>query len=63
MTGHCEECSVNGVSYEIKKLLGKGKGGYSYLAVKDGQEYVLKQIHHEPCVDKPNSLHSICADL
>jgi TP53 regulating kinase-like protein len=31
------------------KLLGKGKGGYSYL-VEDGQRrYVLKQIHHEPC--------------
>ena len=29
--------------------MGKGKGGYSYLAVKDGVEYVLKQIHHEPC--------------
>ena len=27
-TGHGEECSVNGVNYEIKKLLGKGKGGY-----------------------------------
>ncbi|SFC50132.1 hypothetical protein [Butyrivibrio sp. YAB3001] len=48
-TGHGEACSVNGVSYKIKKLLGKGKGGYSYLAVKDGKEYVLKQIHHEPC--------------
>ena len=47
-TGHGEACSVNGVSYKIKKLLGKGKGGYSYLAVKDGKEYVLKQIHHEP---------------
>ena len=31
------------------RLLGKGKGGYSYL-VTDGQaNYVLKQIHHEPC--------------
>lgn len=41
--------SVNGADYEIVRLLGKGKGGYSYLAVKDGVEYVLKQIHHEPC--------------
>jgi RimJ/RimL family protein N-acetyltransferase len=41
--------SVNGIEYEIEKLLGKGKGGYSYLAKRDGQEYVLKQIHHEPC--------------
>ena len=31
------------------RLLGKGKGGYSWL-VSDGREqYVLKQIHHEPC--------------
>ena len=35
--------------YTIVKLLGKGKGGYSYLAEKDGKQYVLKQIHHEPC--------------
>ncbi len=39
-TGHGEACSVNGVSYKIKKLLGKGKGGYSYLAVKDGKEHM-----------------------
>lgn len=43
------ELSVNGVVYKICSLLGKGKGGYSYLAT-DGQcSYVLKQIHHEPC--------------
>ncbi len=41
--------SVNGVSYRIEKFLGKGKGGYSYLATLDGKKYVLKQIHHEPC--------------
>lgn len=41
--------SVNCADYGIVRLLGKGKGGYSYLAVKDGVEYVLKQIHHEPC--------------
>lgn len=41
--------SVNGKSYEILKLLGKGKGGYSYLATDGSAEYVLKQIHHEPC--------------
>ncbi len=44
-----ERLSVNGTEYKIKKLLGKGKGGYSYLATKDGKKYVLKQIHHEPC--------------
>lgn len=41
--------SVNGIEYQIHKLLGRGKGGYSYLAEKDGVLYVLKQIHHEPC--------------
>lgn len=41
--------SVNSEEYKIIKLLGKGKGGYSYLAEKDGNQYVLKQIHHEPC--------------
>ncbi len=40
---------VNGVTYRIERLLGKGKGGYSYLAIAGGQEVVLKQIHHEPC--------------
>lgn len=41
--------TVNDRDYEVIKLLGKGKGGYSYL-VRDGQNhYVLKQIHHEPC--------------
>ena len=35
--------------YEIIELLGKGKGGYSYLAEADGVQVVLKQIHHEPC--------------
>lgn len=40
---------VNNKEFSVKKLLGKGKGGYSYL-VTDGQcQYVLKQIHHEPC--------------
>lgn len=41
---------VNNKEYEVIKLLGHGKGGYSYL-VKDENSnfYVLKQIHHEPC--------------
>ena len=33
----------------IIKLLGHGKGGYSYLAEYDGKQAVLKRIHHEPC--------------
>lgn len=43
------ELSVNGKMYKIIKLLGKGKGGYSYLAEDGVNRYVLKQIHHEPC--------------
>ena len=35
--------------YRIIRLLGHGKGGYSYLAERNGREVVLKQIHHEPC--------------
>ena len=41
--------TVNNKGYQIIKLLGKGKGGYSYLATDGKQQYVLKQIHHEPC--------------
>lgn len=44
-----ENMIVNQVEYKILQLLGHGKGGYSYLAERDGQYYVLKQIHHEPC--------------
>lgn len=40
---------VNGRDFEVIKLLGKGKGGYSYLVQDGGGQYVLKQIHHEPC--------------
>lgn len=44
-----ETISVNNNDYHIIGLLGKGKGGYSYLVQKNSQFYVLKQIHHEPC--------------
>ena len=44
-----KEMTVNGKSYTIIKLLGKGKGGYSYLAESGNNRDVLKQIHHEPC--------------
>ena len=40
---------VNQREYRIIRLLGRGKGGYSYLAERGGECYVLKQIHHEPC--------------
>ena len=40
---------LNGKLYKVEKLLGKGKGGYSFLVSKDEKNYVLKQIHHEPC--------------
>ncbi len=38
---------VNDMDYQVVKLL--GKGGYSYLVMRDGKMYVLKKIHHEPC--------------
>ena len=44
-----KQLTVNDISYRIIRLLGKGKGGYSYLAEGDGQPVVVKQIHHEPC--------------
>lgn len=40
---------VNETKYDVIKLLGKGKGGYSYLVKNSNYYYVLKQIHHEPC--------------
>lgn len=44
-----ETMTVCGTEYRVKRLLGHGKGGYSYLAECEGREVVLKQIHHEPC--------------
>lgn len=44
-----KKMTVNEKEYEILRLLGKGKGGYSYLADDGTKKYVLKQIHHEPC--------------
>ena len=42
--------TADGQAYTVLRLLGHGKGGYSYLA-EDGsrQPVVVKQIHHEPC--------------
>ena len=44
-----KQMTVCGKPYRILRLLGHGKGGYSYLAEREGRRVVLKQIHHEPC--------------
>ena len=44
-----EQLAVNNKGDDVIKLLGHGKGGYSYLVTDGEREYVLKQIHHEPC--------------
>ena len=44
-----DKLTVNGAEYAVLQLLGKGKGGYSYLVTDGATQYVLKQIHHEPC--------------
>ena len=44
--GSTEVC---GRSYTMLGLLGRGKGGYSYLAAAGNESFVIKQIHHEPC--------------
>lgn len=44
-----DQITVNGRVLSIRRLLGRGKGGYSYLAADERGEYVVKQIHHEPC--------------
>jgi len=36
-------------SFFIRKKLGKGKSGYSYLAESGNQYFVLKFMHNEPC--------------
>lgn len=41
--------NVHDKEYSIIRLLGKGKGGYSYLVTDGINKLVLKQIHHEPC--------------
>ena len=44
-----DKMTVNSTEYTIIRLLGHGKGGYSYLAEHNERQFVLKQIHHEPC--------------
>lgn len=44
-----EKMNVGESVFDVIQLLGRGKGGYSYLVTDGKREYVLKQIHHEPC--------------
>ena len=44
-----EKFKVNNREYTVDRLLGKEKGGYSYLVYDEKNFFVLKQIHHEPC--------------
>lgn len=44
-----DSININNKTYSILRLLGKGKGGYSYLVTDGANQYVCKQIHHEPC--------------
>ncbi len=44
-----EYLEVSDKNYRTIKLLGHGKGGYSYLAQTDDGFVVVKAIHHEPC--------------
>ena len=44
-----EKMTVNRREFQVLKLLGKGKGGYSWLVTDGSEQFVLKQIHHEPC--------------
>ena len=44
-----DRVAVDGAEYTVRRLLGHGKGGYSYLAEGVDGPAVLKQIHHEPC--------------
>ena len=34
--------TVNETDYRVLRLLGKGKGGYSYLVTDEQNQYVLK---------------------
>ena len=50
-----EILTVNAVPYRILRLLGKGKGGWSYLVAGNGAQCVLKQLHPEPCDGDPSA--------
>lgn len=40
---------IKNTEYYIKELLGKGKGGFTYLAECNNQQVAVKQIHYEKC--------------
>lgn len=44
-----DSIGINGKEYTVVKLLGHGKGGYSYLVTDGERRFVAKQIHHEKC--------------
>jgi len=44
-----QRLTVDGVEYEIMKLLARGKGGYNYLVNAGDAAVAVKQIHYEPC--------------
>ena len=44
-----KQMTVCGETYRLIRLLGHGKGGYSWLAERENRQVVVKQIHHEPC--------------
>lgn len=44
-----KEITVQNTKFTIQKFLGRGKSGYSYLITNGIENYVYKQIHHEPC--------------
>lgn len=64
MTANMNRVVVCNKEYDIVKLLGHGKGGYSYLAKSNGTMVVLKQIHHEPCeyYNFGNKIEAECRD-
>ena len=44
-----EVIEICGHRFRLIQLIGRGKGGYSWLADCNGKQVVVKQIHHEPC--------------